>query len=237
MYLDFDESCILANRLSGEQINTDALQLGLFPNYLAIPELVKLFKDTPVAVGAQNCAWTPKGAYTGAVSAFLLKDIGCQYVLLGHSERRYIFGESNEDVRRKIEAALDVGLTPVLCIGETEEDWKDNKREYRLKKQLLKAFEGLDLKGKQAIIAYEPVWAIGSGKPCPPDDADDVHGWIALELKQYTDEEVPVIYGGSVDAGNVLEYLSRETIDGVLVGGASTKFETFMALLRAGESA
>ena len=235
MYLDFDESCILANQLLSEPFDEEKVNLAFFPNFLAVSELVKIFRDTAVAVGAQTCAWTPKGAYTGAVSAHLLKQVGCAYVLVGHSERRYIFGESNEDTRKRLEAALDAGLTPILCIGETEEDLKEQKREYRLKKQLMKALDGLDLSGRPLFIAYEPVWAIGSGKSCQPSDADDVHGWIRTEVKQYTDAEIPVLYGGSVDYANVIEYLSRETVDGVLVGGASTKMETFLPLIRAAE--
>lgn len=236
MYLDFDESCILANRLAAESFDTQKINLGLFPNFLAVSELVKIFCDTPIAVGAQTCAWASKGAYTGAVSALLLKEAGCQYVLVGHSERRYIFGESSADGRKKLEAALDAGLVPVLCIGETEQDRKEEKREYRLKKQLLKALDGLDLSGRRLLIAYEPVWAIGSGRPCSPADADDIHGWIKLELKQYSDTEIPVLYGGSVEADNAAEYAARETIDGVLVGGASAKFETFVPLIRAVEN-
>jgi len=236
MYLDFDESCILANQLLSESFDAQKVSLALFPNFLAVSELVKIFRDTPIAVGAQTCAWAPKGAYTGAVSALLLKEVGCRYVLVGHSERRYIFGESGDDVRKKLEAALDAGLLPVLCIGETEADLKEEKREYRLKKQLLKALDGLDLSGRALMVAYEPVWAIGSGRPCLPADADDIHGWIKLELKQYSGQDIPVLYGGSVEAHNVVEYVARETIDGVLVGGASAKFETFLPLIRAVES-
>ena len=236
MYLDFDESCILTNQLVAESYDESKVNLVVFPSFLAVSEAVKIFKSNSTSVGGQNCAWTPKGAYTGAVSAHLLKEVGCDYVLVGHSERRYIFGESGEDVRKKLEAALDAGLTPILCIGETEEDKHENKTKYRLKKQLMQALEGLDINGGELIIAYEPVWAIGSGVPCNPADADDVIGWMKLEIKQYTDKNIPVIYGGSVDAKNVLEYVSRETIDGVLAGGASAKFETLMPIIRAVET-
>ena len=236
MYLNFDESCILANQLLSESFDAQKVSLAIFPNFLAVSELVKIFRDTPIEIGAQTCAWAPKGAYTGAVSAILLKEVGCRYVLVGHSERRYIFGESGDDVRKKLEAALEAGLIPVLCIGETEADLKEEKREYRLKKQLLKALDGLDLSGRRFLVAYEPVWAIGSGSPCLPADADDIHGWIKLELKQYSGEDIPVLYGGSVEAHNVAEYVARDTIDGVLVGGAAAKFETFLPLIRAVES-
>jgi len=236
MYLDFDESCILANQLLSQSFDAQKINLAIFPNFLAVSELVKIFRDTPIAVGGQTCAWAPKGAYTGAVSALLLKEVGCRYVLVGHSERRYIFGESGDDVRKKLEAALAAGLVPVLCVGETETDRKEEKREYRLKKQLLKALEGLDLSGRRLMVAYEPVWAIGSGNPCLPADADDIHGWIKLELKQYSEKDIPVLYGGSVEADKAAEYVARDMIDGILVGGAAVKFETFLPLLRAVES-
>lgn len=238
MYLDFDESCVLTHQLTHEAYDETKIQLGLFPTYLAIPEAVKMAQGTRVHVGAQNCAWTPKGAYTGAVSALLLKSVGCRYVLVGHSERRYIFGESSDDVRKKIEACFDVGLTPILCIGETEKDSIEGKREYRLRKQLFKALDGLDLTNREIIVAYEPVWAIsssGTGKTCHPADADDVHGWIRLELRQYSDRSIPILYGGSVDAENVVSYVSLDTVDGVLVGGASYKYDTFFPLIRAVE--
>ena len=236
MYLDFAESCILANRLITENIDENKIHLGVFPNYLAISELVKIFSATKIAVGGQNCAWTPKGAYTGAVSALLLKEAGCQYVLLGHSERRYIFGETDEDIRKKIEAALAVGLTPVVCVGENDDDRKENKREYRLKKQLMKLFADLRPNGAKIIVAYEPVWAIGTGESCSAADADDIHGWIKNELKTYLAHEIPLLYGGSVTAENVVSYVARDMVDGVLVGGASAKYESLAAITRTVDS-
>jgi len=234
MYLDFAESCILASRLIQEKLDFEKVALGVFPNFLAISELGKIFFETSIAVGGQNCAWTPKGAYTGAVSALLLKEVGCKYVLLGHSERRYIFGETDEDIRKKIEAALDVGLVPVVCIGETEQDRKDGKREYRLKKQLMKAFDGLHLNSGKVIVSYEPVWAIGTGEPCPTADADHTIGWIKMELQDFFGEtEIPVLYGGSITAENVVSYVARDMIDGVLVGGASAKYESLAGIILA----
>ena len=132
-------------------------------------------------------------------------------------------------------AALEAGLIPVLCVGETKEDRTENKVQYRLKKQLATALSGLNLKGEDIIIAYEPVWAIGTGNPCQPSDADDVHGWIKMEIKQYIKGEISVLYGGSVNAENVVSYVSLDTVDGVLVGAASAKFDSFVELIRAVE--
>ncbi|MCB9799064.1 triose-phosphate isomerase [Candidatus Nomurabacteria bacterium] len=233
MYLDFDESCILMSQLMAENFDIDA-QLGIFPSTLAFSEIEKLARDTQWGIGAQNVAWVEKGAYTGAVSAHLFKEVGAQYAMVGHSERRHIFGEKNEDTQKKMQACLDVGLVPVLCIGETQEDKENDKRQYRLKRQLHEALQGLDLQEESFLVAYEPVWAIGSGTPCTDTDAEDVAGWIKSELKDtFNLANIAVLYGGSVDSKNVLSYTTQPSIDGVLVGGASAKFDTFSALIRA----
>lgn len=231
MYLDFEESVILAQALVEESFDKEKNTIAVFPTTLAVREVIMCLNGSGIAAGAQDTAWVPKGAYTGAVSAHMLRAAGCQYALVGHSERRYVFGEHDDDVRKKIEACLDAGLVPVVCVGETQEDLDENKREYRLKKQLMKAFEGLQINGGKVLIAYEPVWAIGGGKPCSPDEADSVHGWIKMEAKQYLGQNIPVLYGGSVNPENVVSYVARDVIDGVLVGGASAKLDSFVKLI------
>lgn len=240
MYIDYEESVELINKLKQETFDIEKVEIGIFPNTIAFSDIVKITSGTDYVVGAQNVAWVPAGAYTGAVSAYMFKQVGAKYALVGHSERRYIFGETNEDVRKKVKACLDVGLIPVLCIGETKEDLELGKREYRLKKQIMKVFEGLNLSDEQnIIIAYEPVWAVsrgGIGQSCGPIDADDVHSWIKNELREYTDRNIPIIYGGSVNSDTVETYISRGTIDGVLVGNASTKYESFVSLIKTAEA-
>lgn len=234
MYLGCDESIALAREAAGMSFDLEKITAAVFPNFLPMREVIDLLRDTKTAVGAQNASWSQQGAYTGAVSAYLLKEVGCEYALVGHSERRYIFGEHDSDVRKKIEACLEVGLTPVLCVGETKEDVAADKRQYRLKKQLQSAFDGLAQNGARVIVAYEPVWAVsngGAGTPCLPADADDVQGWIKQELRQYFDAAIPVLYGGSVDAENVLSYLSRESIDGVLVGASSIHADSWRSII------
>ncbi len=236
MYLDFDESNILANGLLQENFDNVELSLAVFPSALAMYEVNLALQDSALAVGAQNVSWVPKGGYTGAISALMFKNIGCQYALVGHSERRHVFGETDEDVRKKLEACLDVGLIPVLCIGETKEEKAEGKRNYRLQKQLMKALEGLQLNGNKIIVAYEPVWAIGTGNNCDSVEAEEVHNWIKEEIKEYLEIEVPILYGGSVKAENVVSYVSLDSIDGVLVGAATTKLDTFVPLIRAIEN-
>lgn len=233
MYLDFDETMILTNQLLSEIHATDvykSLSVAFFPNTIAISEVIKACQDTEIAVGAQTVNWVPKGAYTGAVSAQLFSQLGCSYALLGHSERRYIFGENNDDIRKKIEACIDANITPVICIGETISDVENGKEEYRIKKQLMKALDGLNI--SSCIVAYEPVWAIGTGKNCDANQAGDRIAMIKQEILQYTAHTVPVLYGGSVDEHNVLSYTQQEIIDGVLVGKSSTTYDSCIGIIK-----
>ncbi len=232
MYLNYSETGELANKLVDLEISDD-IEVGVFPNSLAFSNVLELVGKN-ISLGAQNVSWTPQGAYTGAVSAWFFKEVGAKYALIGHSERRYIFGETDQDIKKKIEACFDSGLIPVLCIGDTAEDKENGKSEYRIKKQLMKAFEGLGVGQNQMIIAYEPVWAIskaGQGEDCGSDQAKIMHDFISQELKNYTDLEFPIIYGGSVKSENVESYLREDSISGVLVGNASTKFESFSEIV------
>lgn len=240
MYLDYHQSDALADALAAVAFDADKASVVMCPNTLAFAGVRERLNGSAFLLGAQNVNWAPLGAYTGATSAHLFKQAGATYALVGHSERRYIFGETNESVRKKLEASIDAGLIPVLCIGETADDREAGKREYRLKKQILAAFDGLPLRADESVLlAYEPVWAIsqgGEGTACTPADADDVHGWIRQELKQYTDKAVPILYGGSVTPENVADFCACEMVDGVLAGHASTKLELLIAMIRAVEN-
>lgn len=230
MYLNAAESIELAEGIK-KIPSVLGYQMIVFPSALAFTAVYGVLKDSDIKIGAQNVAWVPKGAYTGAVSALLFKEAGASHALVGHSERRHIFGERSEAVRKKAEACIDAELIPVICIGETQEDKEEDKRMYRLKKQLKTSCEGLPESEKGYMVAYEPVWAVGTGNPCSPADAEDVIGWIKLELKNYTQKDVPVMYGGSVTPDNVCSYCSLESVDGVLVGSATAKLESFKAMM------
>lgn len=237
MYLGAEETMQLAEDLASVTIRVDQVQVGVFPVSIAVRDVVERVGGAPIAVGAQNIAWVPKGAYTGAVSGLLYKEIGCTHALIGHSERRYIFGETDEAVRKKVEAALDVGLIPVICVGETREDLEQGNREKRLHEQVTAIFAGLSIPAHQSLfVAYEPVWAIGSGEACDPSVAASVHTFIRQEIAQLTAHSVFVLYGGSVDEKNVLSYLTLDTVDGVLAGRASTQKESLIAMIRAAET-
>lgn len=233
MYLDFDESCVLAHQLLSHPYDASQVKVAIFPSAVALSELEKMFAGSSYLLGAQHCDAHPKGAYTGAIGPELVKNVGCIYVLVGHSEYRHLYGEHDREIHKQMELALGAGLIPVLCVGESKEDMEAGKRQYRLKKQLMDALQGIDIKDKDFMVAYEPVWAIGSGDACTPSDVEDVHGWIRKELSAYTNRSIPILYGGSVDAKNMLSYVSLPTVDGVLVGGASTTAESFFSLMEA----
>ncbi|MEK7681187.1 MAG: triose-phosphate isomerase [Patescibacteria group bacterium] len=234
MYLDFDESNILANALAGEAKNfSPNIKMAIFPSALSFYNVSQVLHDVGICVGAQNVYWTEKGGYTGEISAQMYKSAGADYVLVGHSERRHLFHETNHDVRQKIEAALAVGLTPVVCVGETAEEKNNNQTEEVLETQLRAGFHNLSWPEKiKLIIAYEPVWAIGTNNACEPIKAEKKHELI----KKMTTKLVPgvdpiILYGGSVGAENVSDYLKNPNIDGVLVGGSSAKLDSWMGIV------
>src|SRR2546422_9355296 len=184
-----------------------------------------LSKTPPVELAAQDVHWEDAGAYTGEISPPMLKDLGCRYVIVGHSERRRSFGETDAIVRKKVLAALRHGLRPIVCIGETWSQRAGNQTESVLAAQLTEALTGVDKdQGPEVVIAYEPVWAIGSGKPATPTQAREAHRHIRARLTALwgheTGERVPILYGGSVTPENIGELLAILEVDGALVGGA-----------------
>ncbi len=230
MYLNEEESIRLAQRISELSLDTQ-FSYAVFPNAIAFAGVRDILRDTSFSVGAQNVSWVPRGAYTGATSAELFRESGARYALVGHSERRYIFGEDDSAVRKKIEACVDAELTPVVCIGEEKHDRDEGKAEYRLRKQIMKVFEDLPTAPTIVIVAYEPVWAIGTGDACSDDEAVRMITLIKEEIARYYAGAIAVLYGGSVDAHNVHTYLAHGVIDGVLIGKASADASTFETII------
>lgn len=194
--------------------------------------MIKTFADEAngtISVGAENCYFAEKGAYTGETSAKMVKSAGADYVIIGHSERRQIFGETNEVVSKKIAAALANDLKVIFCIGETLEQ-KENFKEV-LKKQIVEGFEGIS-DFSNIIIAYEPVWAIGTGKVATISDIEAVHGFIKAVLAENYNIDLPILYGGSVKPENSAEILALQDVGGVLVGGACLKAESFAEIVK-----
>ncbi|MBN2079194.1 MAG: triose-phosphate isomerase [Spirochaetes bacterium] len=192
---------------------------------------------TAIAVGMQNMYYENEGAFTGEVSPAMVKDAGCRYALIGHSERRHVFGEKDGEVNRKVKAALAHGLEPVLCVGELLDEREKNLTDEVLARQVNGALEGVDAAGmKKVIVAYEPVWAIGTGKVATPEIADRAHRVIRRLIEERYGKEIaaslPILYGGSVKPDNIAGLYAKEEIDGVLVGGASLKADSFLEIIR-----
>ena len=214
------------------------VEIAVFPSDLFIDRVINGLKDTPIMVGAQDTAVEAKqGALTGEISSTQLADAGCKLVLVGHSERRLILGESNETLNRKFAAAQASGLKPVLCVGETLEQREAGQTLEVVGRQLNAVIDefGIDVFAA-AVIAYEPVWAIGTGLTATPQQAQDVHAAIRAQLAQKNSEVaqgVQLLYGGSVKAANAVELFSMPDIDGGLIGGASLNADEFGAICRA----
>lgn len=216
----------------------EGIEILICPPFVDIPFAVEGFKDTPVKVGGQNCYYEREGAFTGEVSPVMLKEAGCEYVILGHSERRHIFGESDELINKKVVAALNEGLRIILCVGETLQERESGLTFTVVETQLKLGLSGVEDRLEQIDIAYEPVWAIGTGVPAKPEDAEEVHKFIYQKLEELNPEgakKVRVLYGGSVKPNNAEAILSQPHIKGVLVGGASLKPESFFEIARIGE--
>ena len=225
----------LTSGLSAESLNCDVI---VCPPFTSLSEAHSLIKDTKIKLGAQNMYFETSGAFTGEISADMLKSVGCEYVILGHSERRAIFGESNQVINKKIKKALSSGLKPIFCVGELLEEREAGITEKVIEKQVI---EGLnDISSEEMtkiIVAYEPVWAIGTGKTASPEQAQEVHEFIRNLIKsKYGDsvsENLIIQYGGSVKPDNAKDLLSRKDIDGALVGGACLKADSFIGIITA----
>ena len=193
------------------------------PPYVSLAGAVQALADTEIGVFAQSCHWAADGAFTGEISAAMLLELGVYGTIVGHSERRQLFGETDDTVARRTEAALAAGLDVIACVGETEAEREAGETEAVLRRQV-----GVLSYDESLVVAYEPVWAIGTGKTATPDMAQDAHALIKSLL------DVPVLYGGSVKPENAAELLSQPAVDGALVGGASLEIEAFAAVCRAG---
>lgn len=239
MYKTVKESRSFAEEVIGKAPVSANLEAVICAPALYLSELVQLTNGSTVKVGAQTMHEADEGAFTGEVSPAMLASVGVNYVVLGHSERRQYFNETDESVNRKVHAAFKHKLTPIVCVGESLEERESGKTVELVAKQVKKAFEGIseDL-AKKAVIAYEPIWAIGTGKTATAEDANEVCGAIRATVAEVYHAEVAdhirIQYGGSVKPDNIEELLSMAHIDGALVGGASLEPASYLKLLEAG---
>jgi triosephosphate isomerase len=208
----------------------------LAPPFTALQSVAEVIKGTGIALSAQNLHWEDKGAFTGEISAEMLLDLGCKYVIIGHSERRQFFSESDETVNKKLRQALNKGLLPIVCVGETLKEREAGKANDVIERQVTGALKNVTAAEMQKVtIAYEPVWAIGTGKTATPDQANEIHSFIRKKGEIAYGKEIAsalrIQYGGSVTPENVSTLMAMPDIDGALVGGASLKPESFAALV------
>ena len=211
-------------------------EVAVCPTFTSLTTAVEILKGTNVKVGAQNIHWADEGAFTGEISGAMLKEIGVEYVIIGHSERRQYFGETDETVNKRTSAALKYGLKPIVCIGETLAEREGNRTEAVLEKQIRGAFAGIPASAMADItIAYEPVWAIGTGKTATPDMAEATHAFIRKVLADLFGADVAeaavIQYGGSMKPGNAKDLVAQKDIDGGLIGGAALKADSFTELV------
>jgi triosephosphate isomerase (TIM) len=225
----------LTSGVSMDNMNCDVI---VCPAFTSLSEAYTLLKDTKIKLGAQNMYFESSGAFTGEISASMLKSVGCEYVILGHSERRTIFGETDEVINNKIKKANAGGLKPIFCVGELLEEREVGITEKVIEKQIRSGLKDIPSEEMgNVIIAYEPVWAIGTGKTASPEQAEEVHKFIrSLINDKYgasVSDKIIIQYGGSVNNKNANELLSQKDIDGALVGGASLKADAFIEIIQA----
>jgi len=239
MHMTTAEAVELVEGILGRitDINTDDVEILVAPPYTSLYAVSEILKSSPILLAGQNMHWEEKGAFTGEISPLMLMDVGCSHVIIGHSERRQYFNETNETVNKKVHSAFSHGLVPIMCVGESLEQREAGKTYSIIEEELKDGLNGLTSEQVQSmILAYEPIWAIGTGKTASPNQAEEVHGFIRGWIKSLggskTAEMVRILYGGSVKSENIEGLMTMENIDGGLVGGASLKAESFSEIIR-----
>ena len=242
MYKSFDEAVDFVDAVVGIIPSNDKVDAVICAPAIYLPTLVAAAEDTDLAIGAQNMHFEEEGAFTGEISPAMLSNINVDYVILGHSERREMFNETNEAVNKKVGAALKHGIVPIICCGETDAEREAGETVAKVSGQIRGALQGFSAEQvTHMVIAYEPIWAIGTGKTATADDANETCGSIrnviAELYDQATADAIRIQYGGSVKPENIVELLSKEHIDGALVGGASLQVDSYLKLLEAAANA
>lgn len=238
MNMTLSESEGFVRRFTGEEVAGSGVEMIICPSFIALPSLAVMIRETSLLLGAQNMYWEKSGSFTGEISPLMLREIGVRYVITGHSERRTYFGETDEDVGKKVQTAFALGMVPIVCVGEDEEERRAGKTEEVIGRQLLTAVTDLEQEAdrRRLLVAYEPVWAIGTGTPARAEDAAVVAASVRSLLHQKWGETaaaVRILYGGSVSPENITEFTGEPGIDGALVGNSSLKAASFAAMIRA----
>lgn len=239
MHMTIPEALDMVKALRKKSPELEEAELVVIPPFTALSEISKEIEGSSIRLGAQNLFWEDKGAFTGEVSPLMLRDAGCQFVVIGHSERRQNFGETDETVNKRIKAALAHGLIPIMCIGESLDERKKGETIKKVETQITEGLKELAFEEiSKIIIAYEPIWAIGTGLTATPDQAEEVHSFIREKLEERYRNEISnyaiIIYGGSVKPSNTFSLLKEKNINGALVGGASLEANSFIQIAEEG---
>ena len=239
MNTDSHSSVSLAEGVAAgtSEIAGHKVDVAVIPPFVYLQSVARILSASSIAVGAQDIYYERQGAFTGEISASMLKDIGCIYVLCGHSERRHVIGETDELINKKVSAAISGGLLPILCVGELLEERQNDKTSEVVTRQIKGGLAGLGAEKVSAVtVAYEPVWAIGTGLTATPQQAQEAHNLIRKLLGEMYDgqvaEEIRILYGGSVKTDNAAELMGQQDVDGLLVGGASLNADDFVAIIK-----
>ncbi len=231
------EAEALVNGLKAGLDGTEEVDVVVAPTYASLYPIAKVLSGSSIDLAAQNLHWEASGAYTGELSAAMLLDVGCKYVIIGHSERRQFFGETDETVNKRLKAALAAGLIPIVCVGEVLEERKSGRTWDVVGGQIREGLDGVSRSdAEKLVIAYEPVWAIGTGEVATPDQAQEIHAQIRGLVAELYDQGIAdglrIQYGGSVKPDNVRGLMDKPDVDGALVGGASLKAESFLGIVK-----
>lgn len=237
MQLNLKEGIDLFNDIKQKFFCGEDIETIICPSYISLPDINRCKGDSKIKLGAQDVFWEDIGAYTGEISCEMLKDVGCSYVMIGHSDRRKYFKETDETTHYKLKTVLKNLLVPIVCVGETFQERQEGKKEYAVISQITKAMSGIDLLGKEEIIvAYEPIWVIGSGRAINAEEAEYMHQVIKQALIDIFPADIVekcfrIIYGGSISKDNIKTFLVQPNIKGVLVGGASLDSDEFLGII------
>jgi triosephosphate isomerase len=236
MHMKVDEASTLAREIAEASDDVTDREVMIAPPFTALGAVTEAVKGSPVQVGSQNVCWEEKGAFTGEISPAMLTDLGCTMAIIGHSERRHIFGESDALINKRIAGALSFGLIPVLCIGEQLSEREAGQTMQVLETQVKNGLANIEIEDPaKIVVAYEPVWAIGTGKTASNEQAQEAHAFVRGVLAQLYEKniasQIRILYGGSVNPGNVDSLMRQQDVDGALVGGAALKADSFSRII------